>query len=122
VFSVNVPHQFRAAYVVAATLLLNGQALAQQQSGAVAGAYVPQPQSGMYGSMGNVYSPYYRYRQPSPGMTGMGFLPGTYGMSAPPVYLYSPQMGMYGSMGNVYHPAYRTLQQPGMGGMSGGAP
>jgi hypothetical protein len=116
-----ISHPVLAASCFSAALLFGGYAAAQQP-GAAPGTYAPQPQpfSNMYGSMGNVYSPYYRQFQfPGMlGMPGMGRLPGTYGMSAPG-YFYGPQSGMYGSMGNLYHPYYRQFQPPGMGGMYG---
>jgi hypothetical protein len=65
-------------------LFLNGLAMAQGQSQAGPGGYVLNPYSGMYGSMGNVYSPYYRQFHMPPGMSGMsGGEPGsgTSGMS-----------------------------------------
>ena len=102
-------------------LLLNGLAMAQGQSQTGPGGYILNPYSGMYGSMGNVYRPYYRQFHMTPGMSGMsGSGPGS-GMSgmSGDGYVVNPYSGMYGSMGNVYHPYYRQFQPSGMSGMSG---
>ena len=66
-------------------------------------AFAPSPYSGMYGSMGNVYSPYYRQyhlygmggTQPLVGMSGMQGI----------TYVPSPYSGMYGSMTIMSHTA-----------------
>jgi hypothetical protein len=74
--------------------------------------YVTNPYGGMFGSMGNVYSPYYRQFHQS-GMSGP--VTGISGIH----YIVSPYAGMYGSMGNVYSPYYRQFHQSGMGGTAG---
>lgn len=77
--------------------------------------YVTNPYGGMFGSMGNVYSPYYRpFHQSGMGgpLGGMTHVPGMH-------YNINPYAGMYGSMGNVYSPYYRQFHQSGMGGMAG---
>jgi hypothetical protein len=103
------PKRFRSALRGAAVLLLCGPSLAQQQpEEQPSDEAVNPPYAGMYGSMGNVYHPYYRGTMP-PGMGGMSgarALPGTERMGVP-AYMDSPYSGMYGSMGNVYHPSYR---------------
>jgi hypothetical protein len=77
--------------------------------------YVTNPYGGMFGSMGNIYSPYYRQFHQS-GMSG----PFTEATRIPGLhYNVNPYAGMYGSMGNVYSPYYRQFHQPGMGGMAG---
>ena len=77
--------------------------------------YVTNPYGGMFGSMGNVYSPYYRQFHPS-GMSGP--LTGMTGISGMH-YIVNPYAGMYGSMGNVYSPYYRQFHHSGMGGTAG---
>ena len=97
-------------------LLSSGYSLAQGISGPYGTNYVPNPYAGMFGSMGNVYSPYYRrfHQQGMIGMTGMG-------IAEEPVVPYqtNPYAGMFGSMGNVYSPYYRQFHQQGMSGMTG---
>jgi hypothetical protein len=68
--------------------------------------WVASPYAGMYGSMGNVYSPYYRQFHHY-GMQGMA--PARPGQAGAPVLPWAtgPYAGMYGSMGNVYSPYYR---------------
>lgn len=82
--------------------------------------YVTNPYGGMFGSMGNVYSPYYRPFRGS-GMAGDG---AAIGMADPwgSRYHVNPYAGMYGSMGNVYSPYYRQFHPYGMGGMGGAPP
>ena len=75
--------------------------------------YAVNPYAGMFGSMGNVYSPYYRQFHQS-GMSGMA---ATGAVTVPPPapqvpYLVNPNAGMFGSMGNVYSPYYRQLSLP----------
>jgi hypothetical protein len=105
-------------------LLLAGSSIAQEQPSEQARDYAASaPYSGMYGSMGNVYHPYYRRLHPPPmgGMSPYQPMPGTYGLGNPG-YAESPYSGMYGSMGNIYHPYYRNPQAPAMGGMAGEGP
>jgi len=56
--------------IVATILVPSGSSLAEPMPGMSDGEYIYSPYSGMYGSMGNVYSPYYRQFH-SPGMSGM---------------------------------------------------
>ena len=85
--------------------------------------YVMNPYEGMFGSMGNVYSPYYRqfHQRGMSGMTGMGPAAGI--PRAPEVpYVMNPYEGMFGSMGNVYSPYYRQFHQSDMNdAMPGGS-
>jgi hypothetical protein len=79
--------------------------------------------SGMYGSMGGIYGPYYAQSRP-PAMSGMSGMypgPGPYGTSGwryalDPSYGMS---GMHGSMGGIYGPYYGQSRPPAMSGMSG---
>ena len=61
--------------LIAAVFLFSGHAsFAEHGPG---GGYAVNPYSGMFGSMGNVYSPYYRQFH-TPGMSGMsGMAPGS---------------------------------------------
>jgi hypothetical protein len=68
--------RFALAALPAAMVLLSSQALAQGMAGMGVPGWMPSPYEGMYGSMGNVYSPYYRQFH-GPGMAGMT------GMAAP---------------------------------------
>lgn len=107
---------------VLAACLLSGYTLADNTARMSGTEYSASPYAGMYGSMGNVYSPYYR-KFHTPGMIGMygphslPVIPEA-GMSAPG-YITSPYSGMYGSMGNVYSPYYRRYHRPFPPGMSG---
>jgi hypothetical protein len=68
--------RFTVTALPAAMVLFSGHALAQGMAGMSPGGQIPSPYAGMFGSMGNVYSPYYRQFHP-PGMAGMS------GMVAP---------------------------------------
>jgi len=68
--------RFAVAALPAAMVLLSTHALAQGMAGMGGAGQMPNPYDSMYGSMGNVYSPYYRQFH-SPGMAGMT------GMAAP---------------------------------------
>ncbi len=70
--------RFTVTALPAAVILFSGQAPAQQMGGMGPGWQVPSPYSGMFGSMGNVYSPYYRQFH-SPGMAGMPGMAGSSG-------------------------------------------
>ena len=53
---------------------MSGMVPATAQPSAPQGPYIVNPYDGMFGSMGNVYSPYYRqfHQRGMSGMTGMG--------------------------------------------------
>jgi hypothetical protein len=87
--------RFTVAALPAAMVLLSSQALAQGMAGMGGAGQIPSPYDGMYGSMGNVYSPYYRQFH-SPGMAGMT------GMAAP-------------AQGTGQGPAQETIGMPGPG-------
>ncbi len=109
-------HDIRGTRLVFLMLLCSAHALAQGLAGNAGGPYFVNPYESMFGSMGNVYSPYYRQFH-APGITGTGR---SAGMSAPGVpYPLNPYSGMFGSMGNVYSPYYRQFHLPGAQGMSG---
>jgi hypothetical protein len=104
-----------------AVMVLSGSAITDHSAGMSGTESFSNPYSGMYGSMGNVYSPY--YRQFHPGMSSMpgppprSVMPGA-GASGPE-HIINPYSGMYGSMGNVYSSYYRRYPQPYTRGMSG---
>ncbi len=78
--------------------------------------YITNPYAGMYGSMANVDSPYYRrFQRHHP--QGMRDMPPAGGNRE---YITNPYAGMYGSMGNVDSPYYRQFQPSYQRGMSGG--
>lgn len=99
--------------VLLSAFLMPASLLAQDMMQGV--PYVTNPYGGMFGSMGNVYSPYYRQFHQY-GMSGP--LSGTTTMTGMH-YIISPYGGMYGSMGNVYSPYYRQFHWSGMSGTGG---
>jgi hypothetical protein len=144
--------RFTVAALPAAMVLVSTHALAQGMAGMGGARQMPSPYSGMYGSMGNVYSPYYRQFR-SPEMAGMADMAAAQGAGQGPAQAAvgipypafwsgsaaypvpmpgagtpgaepypSPYGGMYGSMGNVYSPYYRQYHNPGMAGASGARP
>ena len=88
------------AALPAALALLSSQALAQGMAGMAGEGQIPSPYDGMYGSMGNVYSPYYRQFH-APGMGGMT------GMAAT-----SPRRGPGSRPGDPRHARPRLLAGP----------
>ena len=103
-------HLIRVVPFFAAVFFPSGPVLAQATADSHGVGYATNPYSGMYGSMGNVNSPYYRqFHMPGmSGMSGMGLVPAPGGGD----YMVNPYSGMYGSMGNVYSPYYRRFHQP----------
>ena len=113
-------HNMRGTRLVFLMLLCSAHALAQGLAGNAGGPYFVNPYESMFGSMGNVYSPYYRQFH-APGIAGTGRMAGMSGAPGVP-YAPNPYSGMFGSMGNVYSPYYRQFHGPGMGGMAGPYP
>ena len=105
------------AALPAALALLSSQALAQGMAGMAGEGQIPSPYDGMYGSMGNVYSPYYRQFH-TPGMGGMTGMaqpaPGA-GQAPAPASLGMPDPAFWSGQ-----PPY-SMPMPGAGG-PGAAP
>ncbi len=106
--------------VALSAFLAPGLLPAQGMAQGVQAPMVINPYAGMFGSMGNVYSPYYRQFHPY-GMSGMaGPVNGAANIWGNH-YIVSPNPygGMFGSMGNVYSPYYRQFHRSGMSGPTG---
>ena len=110
-------HRLTVTALPAAMALLSSHALAQGMAGMGPGGQIQSPYAGMYGSMGNVYSPYYRQFH-FPGMAGMT------GMAAPAQATgQAPAQATPGMPGPAFSPGSATYPAPMPGaGASGAAP